>query len=118
MLTNVRLSKNRKFAITASPLGINGKLNLISKTGERFVVLEFENKEKNLKAKRIYFTKNGKFPGASPAKLQTMIEDNDIDWGEFVTRDNVTHFMFTNELESENEMAKVFAKNAYLHFDE
>lgn len=118
MLKAVRLSKSRKFGIVASPIGINGKLNLIKSTGEKFVVLEFEDAENNLHARRIYFTEKGKFTGISPKELEALIGNTEIEFGQFVTRDGVTHFMFTNDLESEDKMAKVFAKNAYLYLDE
>lgn len=117
MLSAVRLSRSRKFALIPFPLGINGKVNLNKSTDEKFVVLEFTDNENNLHARRIYFTNNGQFPGKMPEELLAMIGDKETNFGRFETRDNVTHFIFTNE-NTEAKVAKVFEKNAYLHFDE
>ena len=119
MLTAVRLSKSRKFSVVPCPDGVNGRANLIKSTNQTFVVVEFADEEKKLHAKRIFFFKCG-IPDsvANPQKWITMIGNKDVSFGEFVTRNNVTHFIFEPELQNESDIAKVFANNASAHLDE
>ena len=118
MLVNIRLSINRKIQIVDSEEGIHGKLNLL-KTGEKFIVCEFKDEVTNLRARRIYFTVRKEFPGLTPKQMfdESFLGNSTINFGIFMTRGNVTHFIFSHEIDDEIKINKIFEKNAYLYLD-
>lgn len=119
MLVNIRLSINKKIQIVDSEEGIHGKLNLLKETGEKFVVCEFKDEVTKQRARRIYFTENGKFPGATPKQMldESLFRNSTKNFGEFMTRNGITHFIFPHEVGIESKINQIFENNAYMHLD-
>ena len=92
---------------------------MIKETGEKFIVCEFKDEVSKLRARRIYFTEDGKFPGATPKQMldEQIIRNEKKNFGVFITRKGITHFIFPHEIGNEAKINNIFENNAYLHLD-